>query len=513
MPLRLPRPNRSGSSPSLGRQMGRAAAWSSLGSIVMRLGSFSVGIIAARLIAPDQFGVFAVALTVHAIIVNISDLGVSAYVVRQRGNLDAVGPTVTTIALASAVLLAGSMALAAPWISTELGSSDATGPVQILSLTVLLAGVSSVPGAMLTREFRQDKRFLADFANFAASTAILLVLALLGGGALALAWSRVAGQGVSTIVLLLATPKRYLPGLNRAVSRSVIAFGAPLVGSSFLGFLINNIDFIVVGRMLGAEPLGFYYLAYNAGSWPYVILAPIIASITVAAFSRVRHDTANLKARVGTSIAALLGLALPANALIVALADPLVDALYGSRWSPAAAALALTAVYGAARVATDFYTNLAIAEGRTRALLVSQLAYLVALLPLTLVGVARWGIVGAGAAHIVAIVVVLLPWMICMLAKATGFGLLDFARTIVRPLFASVAAGFAAHFAATSVSGPWLALLAGGTAGVAVYLLLIASWGRATAAAARGLWSHTDATTELEDDRPGAVAPPVAAGA
>src|SRR4051794_24693959 len=240
---------------SLGLQMTRAATWSSLGSIALRLGNFSVGIVAARLVAPDEFGVFAVALTVHAIIVNASDLGVSSYIVRHDGDLSRVGPTVTTIAAVSATCLAAAMALGAPWLSVELGSRAATVPVQVLSLTVLLAGVSSVPGAVLTREFRQDKRFLADFANFAASTAILLALAATGVGALALAWSRVAGQGVSTLVLFRLSPSRFLPGFDRRIARDVVSFGLPLVGAAFLGFLIGNVDYIVVGRVLGAERL------------------------------------------------------------------------------------------------------------------------------------------------------------------------------------------------------------------------------------------------------------------
>src|SRR3954463_14694328 len=106
----------------LGLQMTRAATWSSLGSIALRLGNFAVGIVAARLIAPDQFGVFAVALTVHAIIVNVGDIGVSAYIVRRRGALDAVGPTVTTLALGSTALLAAAMAATAPWLATALGA-------------------------------------------------------------------------------------------------------------------------------------------------------------------------------------------------------------------------------------------------------------------------------------------------------------------------------------------------------------------------------------------------------
>lgn len=497
---------------SLGRQMTRAATWSSFGAIALRLGSFSVGIVAAHLIAPSQFGVFAVALTVQAIIINGSDIGVSAYIVRHDGDLHAVGRTVTTMAGVSATLLALFMAAGAPWLSTELGARSATASVQILSLTVLLAGVSSVPGAVLTREFRQERRFLADLANFIASTVVLLALARTGIGALALAWSRVAGQGVSTVILFWASPTRYLPGFKRSVCRPVLVFGLPLVGAAFLGFLIGNVDYIVVGRVLGARELGFYYLAYNAGSWPYVIISPITASVAIAAFARVRHDRAQLKVRISTTMAALLAIGIPGNALIVALAGPLIQVFYGPRWAPAAPALALTAIYGALRLPSDLLYNVAVAEGRTRAMLLFQITYLAALVPLMIVCVHLWGIVGAGYAHVIAIAAALLPGLILTLAKPTGFGFKQLFGTAARPIAASVAAGVVAHLVADQVHPAWPALLVGGAVGVAVYVSLIASWGRGVAGAARRVWSGSEYVEPIVPERVDLVATPGGAG-
>jgi lipopolysaccharide exporter len=472
--------------------MGSAAAWSGMGSIAMRLGTFAVGIVAARLIAPDEFGVFAVAITVHAIIINASDLGVSAYIVRHDGDLDSIGPTVTTIAFVSAACLTGIMALSAPWLATQLGSSAATDPVRLLSLTVLLAGVSSVPGAVLTREFRQDKLFLASAGNFLVSTGVLLLLAFSGAGALALASSRVAGQAASTGILFKASPRRFLPGFDRAVTASVISFGLPLVGSSFLGFLIGNVDFIVVGRLLGAEPLGLYYLAYNVGSWPMMILGPIVASIAMAAFSRVRADRRRIASRIGTAMSALVLLALPASALIASLADPLVNMVYGSKWAPAAGALALTAVYGALRIPADLFYNVTIAEGRTRKLFLLQVAYLAALAPMTIAAVELWGIAGAGAAHIAANAAVLLPGFMLILAGSTGFGPRRFATAVARPALAALATALVAHWVAGQFEQAWQAVLLGGAAGLVVYVLLVATWARDVVASARQLWANPE---------------------
>jgi lipopolysaccharide exporter len=212
--------------------------------------------------------------------------------------------------------------------------------------------------------------------------------------------------------------------------------------------------------------------------------------VTVAAFSRVRHERAQLKERVSTMMSALLAVAFPANALIVALAAPLIGVLYGPRWAPAAAALALTAIYGALRVPVDLLFNVAVAEGRTRSMFVLQIVYLAVLTPVTVVCVHLWGIVGAGIAHVVAIGAVLLPGLVLSLARPTGFGFRQLAITVVRPLAASTVSAFAAYFVASRIDADLPALVAGGVVGLLLYGALTVAWGRRVAVAVRRVWSE-----------------------
>lgn len=69
---------------SLGSQAAKGAAWSGVSSIILRLGSLTVGIILARLLTPQEFGVYAVALTIQSILITIADLGLSADLVRTN---------------------------------------------------------------------------------------------------------------------------------------------------------------------------------------------------------------------------------------------------------------------------------------------------------------------------------------------------------------------------------------------------------------------------------------------
>ena len=68
--------------PDLGGQVRRGLAWSTVSNLMLRAGSLAVGIVLARLLTPSEFGVFAVALTVQAVLITLADLGLSADLIR-----------------------------------------------------------------------------------------------------------------------------------------------------------------------------------------------------------------------------------------------------------------------------------------------------------------------------------------------------------------------------------------------------------------------------------------------
>lgn len=462
--------------PGLGRQVRSGALWSSLSTVVLKLSGLVVGILAARLLSPADFGIFAVALTVHAIVINVSDLGVSAYLVRHDGDIDEAAPTVTTIALVTSAVLAAVMMSAAPVIARELGAVEAADAVRALSITVVLAGVSAVPNAILIREFRQDKRFAAESASFVTSTAVLIPLALAGFGAMALAWSRVAGHVVSTTLFIVLSRRFYAPRVNMRQLALLVAFGLPLVGNTLLGFAISNLDYVVVGRMLGAEALGAYYLAYNLASWPFMLLSPVLAGVALAAFARLRASPERLASAITGSLSVALAVAMPLSAVLVFLPVPLIESVYGSKWAATAGPLMVIALYGALRVPVDVLSNAAIALGRTRQLLACQLAYCVALAPLMVVLVSLQGVVGAALAHLLAIGVVLLPCSVWVVARGQALRPTALLIAASRPTLAAGVAGAAAWFSSLGVGGSWAGLLLGLTAGGTVYLLLMRTW-------------------------------------
>ena len=78
---------------SVGRQAARGLRWSFAGTLVTKIGSFAMGLVLARLLTPDDFGVYAVALAAMTFVMHVNDVGLIAATVQWRGKLEEMAPT------------------------------------------------------------------------------------------------------------------------------------------------------------------------------------------------------------------------------------------------------------------------------------------------------------------------------------------------------------------------------------------------------------------------------------
>ena len=481
-----PRPAGSDSR-SLSESVRRGALWVAASNVLLRLANVLLTAIIAHILSPHDFGVFAVALTAYAIVSSIGELGVSSCLIRADLDIDSLAPTVATVSVVSTAALAGAMAAFAAPIATALGSATATGPIRVMSLAVLLLGVFAVPNSQMVRDFKQDKIFLANAIGFVPSTVLLVVLAESGSGAMAFAWSMVVRQFAVGCVLIAVAPRHYRPGLARSALSVIFRFGIPLAGANFVSYILLNVDYAFVGHLLGATALGVYMLAFTVASWPYGVLGGVINSVSMPAFSRVKHDPALLKNAMATALRGVSLIVLPMCGMTIALARPLVLTLYGAKWAASANVLAILSLYGAVFMACLLFANMLTGLGRTKFLLVLQLIWIGTLVPAMALGVRQDGIVGAAYAHVAVIVPIVLPSYLLALKRVTGIRFTALGKATLPAILASSAAALAARGAASQFSSPLAQLITGLAAGGVTYGICagqqaIAVFGRGRAA-------------------------------
>ena len=456
----------------------RALGWSAVNNVSLRLGNMLLGVVVARLLVPEDFGVFAVALVVWSLLGSLAEFGLGADLVRSP-DAERRAPTVATLALAAGLTLALLMFSAAPALATGMGESSAADAIRLMSVSLVISGMSVVPAAFLQRRFAQSRLFITEAVGLAVSTVVVIALAREGHGAMALAWSRIAAQLVTVFLHYFLAARMPRLGWDAQVARQSVRFGLPLALANLLSWLVITVDNMVIARTSGVVALGLYVLAFNVSNWPINAVGQTVRVVALPAFSRLeggRRRQALLSATAMTWSAGLL-----VGAPLALLATPLITVVYGEKWAAAAAALAGLGVFGAVRVVFDLLATYLVAAGRTREVLAVQVLWLVALVPALLVGIRLGGLSGAGWAHVaVALLVVLPAYLLAIRREGVAIGRMFIG--LLPATAAAIPAALAALYLQRSLSSPLSALAAGGAAFAVTYAGLILRWARRQAA-------------------------------
>jgi PST family polysaccharide transporter len=331
-------------------------------------------------------------------------------------------------------------------------------------------GFVDVPGAQIQRTFRQNVLFRANVVAFVLSNTTLLALATVINGAEAFAWSRVVGNLVVGVIIVLVLEKRYLPGWNARFVGPLLRFGVPVALGTLLSRFVLNVDFIIVGREMSTTDLGFYMLAFTICSWPTAALGAVMDQVALPAFSGARRDGRDLRVTVYRAVRLVAFVACPIGAFTVAFAHPLIETVYGAKWLTAAPVLQVLALYGVLYVLGTLFDEMMIASDKTVTMFVVQATALVALVPTLIIGIRLGGLVGVGIGHIVVMLGVTMPAYLVAMNATTGAGLVVVVRALLRPVLAAGAAAGVALLVTSFVDHPLAKLALGGLTGLMAYV-------------------------------------------
>ncbi|WP_457964474.1 oligosaccharide flippase family protein [Arthrobacter sp. D1-29] len=470
----LPRQHKkaANSNAALGSAVRRGALWTAGSTVLLRLGNIALMAVVARIVSPRELGIFTLAVTVHAVIVSVAELGAASAIARSDLDLGRIAPTVGLISIVSSLAMAAPMFIFADSIAEVLGTAEAGPSMKIMAIGVALIGPFAVPGALLQRDFRQHVIFWASAIAFVPGSATLLLLALQGSGPESFAWSRIVGQVVMGAIILAATGRPLMPRLDLSVLRPLLAFGLPLAGANLLSQVLLNADYLFIGRMLSATELGIYFLAFSIAMWPTAVIGSMLNGLVLPAISAVRRDGGDVAGAVRLGVRTVALIAFPLAAFLCTFSAALVETIYGTAWLPAARVLSVLAIYGAVSVVGLFLANVIIATGRTGVLLGVQVCALAVLLPGLPSAINLGGIEGAALTHVIVIVAVTSPVYVVALRRSTGLRIPELLAALSLPTGTAALTALVAWAATLGLEDPLLKLIVAGIIGLCLYMSL-----------------------------------------
>jgi PST family polysaccharide transporter len=321
-------------------------------------------VVLARLLDPQEFGLVALALVFILFAETLSVLGVAEALVYVRPSRRSTDTAIAlSVATGGGLLLLG-LALA-PLVAGFFDRPDVTGLFRTLLLGLFLTSVGEVPDALLRRDLAFKKRMFAELARALTQGGISIALAATGFGPWALVWGYVAGNFAWASASWLLAGYRPHPGwwrIDTAAARPLLAFGLPSSAHALLAALIFDIDYVIVGRVLGPTALGEYTLAFRIPQMLVLNVFFVLAAVAFPLFSRVRGDPDRLRRGYLTSVRLQSAYGLGVSVGLAVTAPLLIDVVFGTKWAGAAVPLQALALYAAFRSlgtgAVDLYKGI-----------------------------------------------------------------------------------------------------------------------------------------------------------
>jgi len=434
------------------------------------------GIVLARLLTPEEFGLYAILAFAIGVGVALSDLGLGAALV-QRRDLDpgATLGTAFTLNLGLAAALAAAIAALAPLLARGLAvATDVTAPLRCLALLLVLSSLRMPAAVLLERRLAYLPLTIAETADTVVFYLVAVTAAAAGAGVWSFVWGAVLARAVHVGILWAATrPLPPRPGWRRRELVPVLAFGVPYQGSALVGIVRDAALPTVVAAWSGVAAVGLLNWAAALAFQPLQIVA-IAGKVLFPALSRLQGDAQRFAEAAGRALNRVATVLYPAALLGLAGADPIVRLVYGDAWVAAIPAVRLFCVTALLGGTSTILVHGLYGLGRAHLAFRLNLVWAALVWALTLLLVPRLGFVGFAVASVCVGVTGVLPAV--LLRRLVPIRVLADVRV---PL----AAALAGALVLATLSAVWIhdipSLLVGGGAALAVYVGLAVVWGGA----------------------------------
>lgn len=311
----------------------KGLAWSMIERFATQGVQFFFGIILARLLSPDDYGIIAMPLVFLAIAQCFIDSGFSTALVRKPDLTDDDLSTAfyfnIGVGVVCYVFLFATSQLIADFYNTPILSDL----LKVTALATLFNPLCAVQQAILTRKIDFKTQAIVSLSGAVVSGVIGLVMAYSGFGVWSLVCQQVGGYFIRTCLLWVLSSWRPQKRWSHDSFHYLWNFGNKMLGSALLDTTYNNIYPIVIGKFFSATDLGNYTRAHQFATLPSSNITGVLQRVTFPILSTIQSEDERLAKNYRKILKLSAFLIFPLMLMLSALADPLIRIVLTDKWA------------------------------------------------------------------------------------------------------------------------------------------------------------------------------------
>ncbi|WP_242928860.1 lipopolysaccharide biosynthesis protein [Pontibacter vulgaris] len=427
---------------SLKDKAAQGVYWTSLQLVVNKFLSFGIKLVLAKVLYPDQFGLVGMAAVSISFITIFNDLGIgSALVQRKEDNIrdEHYHTAFWTGIVWSIVIYLFIYFIAAPFLAAFYKEPLLNKIIPVLSIGVLSSPVNMIHKIFLTKQMNFKKLAFIDNVSNILSGVLALTLAYSGAGVWSLVFNSVASFVIAMPLFFKATywTPKFL--WNKQAFKEIFGFGVYTTGTQVMNILMQNIDYLLIGKLVSAAALGKYTLAFVLTDTFRYQITGMINKVMFPIYSKKQNNHEVVKNMYFKVVKYNSLCVFPFMIFFIVLAEPIVLNFFGEKWLGSIEPLRILALSVMIHGLVNSHAILFRSLGKPRFEMKVQLIKALAYIPIIALGIYWYGVVGAAWAYVITKIleVIIAQYSLKQLLNIT---FLDIVLAIKVTLLASIAA-------------------------------------------------------------------------
>jgi PST family polysaccharide transporter len=380
----------------LNRAVKVGAVWVGVERFMTQLLNILSSVVLARLLSPSDFGLVGMAAVFTGVSSRLAHFGFGAAAIRMKELRPDHLPTLFTITLGINTGITVVLMLVAPLAGSYFHQPIVTDILRVMSLNFLIRCIGVCPSVILRRQLDFRTWTTAAFLDHSVKLSITAGMALGGFGVWSLVWGELAGGLLEKLYMAYVARWKPAVGFTRLAFKELWRFGFNMTLKQTLVYFSENVDNLVVGKMLGAAALGFYEKSYRLMNLPVAEISGRLNTVLIPAFARIQDEPGRLRAATRKTLLSLSLIGYPLFTALVVAAPVVIGIMLGPQWTSAVLPFQLLCLAGPPRMLAGVIGSLLNAGGHIAVEVRRRAVVLVMLLAGTWLG-ARWGIAGVAA--------------------------------------------------------------------------------------------------------------------
>jgi lipopolysaccharide exporter len=329
---------------TISRNATGSAYWALAQQLSNQVIHFAGVAVLARILSPDDFGVFGMAILLVNLLQMFTEMGLSEALVQRQELSKEDMDTAWAAQLIRCVLSGALLMIFAPLVAGFFEESRATDLVRALGVVVILTGFTNLL-QLLSRDLHFKKIFWILVLGSTANSASAIVYGLIHPNS----WALIVGYGAEaiTVIILSYVYNSYRPVFHITWTsfRSLFRFGKWILTTTMLQFILNRADNIMAGKLFGAASLGLYQIAFRISEVTTSHFSRVVFRVLYPAYSKLQDRTESLHKGYLVSLSLTTSIGGCVAFSVMLFPEFFIRLLVGDKWLEAAQLVSVLCVW------------------------------------------------------------------------------------------------------------------------------------------------------------------------